>query len=582
MMILSTIRAKAHFVRTPLSLLLATWLGAVGQVVAQPAVAQPAVATLDTVEQCMGEVDLYQRERQFEQALQIIDRCLENHPDDANLLLRRALILHSYDRLDQALVAYRSALSAGIDGRDERPVKKIIRDLRPVENQSGIRIEVTNGPAEVYVKHKSYGVRCLAAPICTIGRLPGKTYRLWVERAGFHPYKNTVRVKGRSLTDHKVTLEELPSALEIDVWPQHAQVKVGDKHLGAGRHAIDIPAGTTTVQVSAPGHVTVARTVSAQRGQPMDIRIELPEMLYVTATPATAELFLDGRSVTPLDGVIELPPGGQAHALSVRAPGFIDQEVPIPEERSAPHRMEVSLEVEPEPPAPPVPPEWDKSKIAAVSGLAAMAVAGFATSAVLTWSASGQVERGREDCEYAVTAGIWLCSRASYESIRAANARAGTAELVGAAGAVALVGALWALNMNERFLHEQPGGKRFSRTRKLTIGANVGIVLAGLTVGGLYARQAGQWRTQMASQCTDELCTSRNDTLAQQARLDARTAAAGFVVAGTAAVSTALLWRAATNGKRRVSGRQSRPGKDLAIVPTLNLNGVGVHITGRL
>ena len=519
--------------------------------------AESATDILVAVEQCDRQARTLQQQRAFDDALQRIDDCLQQLPQQPQLLLRRAMVRYDMDWLEQALESYEQALQAGLEGPDQRKARTIIHSLQPVREHR-LRLIVENGPAEVYVRHRSYGVRCVAAPTCSIGRLPGRKYWVRVERKGFHPYEGRLALQSAT----KVRLRELPSKLNIEVWPEHAHVMLNDLKLGRGRQQRTMEPGDAVVKISAPGFATVERTVTARLGRDVSVRVALPELVSIALSPVSARVHLDGEPIAIDDGVLRLPPGKQAHLLRARARGYHDEFIELSAERPSGHRVEFKL----------MRSSRSLGHRLLLGGLSATSLAAFATSAGLTASASRQAKAARPECETDAESGF-LCPPPAYEQLQRASLLAGRAELALAVGAGSLVGALWSLNVGER---GRPRGEMSFR-RKLSIGIDVSMAAAGLGVGGLYLWRARERRQASAAEsCQDTECENRQTRMNTRARQDMQTARLGFTVAGVAATGAAILWWTAPEALR------SRAPAGLVIGPDVATERVGIRISGRL
>lgn len=526
----------------------------------------------ESIRRCDERAEELQRNGAFEEALHVVRDCLEQVGDEAQLRLREGFILQGYDRLEEALVAYEAAVAAGLDSADERNIRKIIRVLAPVRTK-GLKIEVKNGPAKVYVKHESYGVRCVAEPVCRLGRLPDdeKTV-VWIKRKGFDPHREEVTIGSDEPTVLSLDLHEKPSRLDVAVWPETAQVELNGRVLGRGSQRVEVPAGEGRLSVSQAGYVTVEKTFVAHLGEPVKIRVELPELVEVAVQPAQSELLLDGQPIELVDGHIVLPPGGRAHAVTAQAIGYRDQEVVITEDRERPYRVDIAMV--------PLPPERDILKIVTSGGLAAISATGLGTSIGLTISAGVRTNEAISDCQRDENAAVWRCPPEAVELIRQANAQAYRAEMVAVGGATALLSTLWAVNMKEKPLL----GRGMSLRRKLSIAGSMGIGLAGLGVGGLYIWQERARRDRAKQECqVDATCEAGRDVLLEQAAHDRGSAIMGFAIAGAAIATTALLWWQAPKADKLAKRQASSVlGRGITLHPVVSRGGVNLQISGRL
>src|SRR3954452_18304563 len=100
-----------------------------------------------------------------EDARAAIEEGLAAAPQDLELLRLKGSVLMSLRDLPGALAAYQAYLDAGATGAKKRQVQELVKELLPVTTTS-LRINVTNGPAEIFVPTIKKSVFCTAAPTC--------------------------------------------------------------------------------------------------------------------------------------------------------------------------------------------------------------------------------------------------------------------------------------------------------------------------------------------------------------------------------------------------------------------------------
>lgn len=307
----------------------------------------------------------------YDQALELIERGLEDAPKDRKLLeLRRTVLFQKGRRLFEArdyagaLEAYDAYLGAGATGASRRSVLNIVKTLSPVRTTS-FELTVVNGPADLYLEARALGVVCKAAASCSKPWLPGQ-YDVIAERPGFEPWIGDLTVQSGEAAKLSITLVEKPSPLTVRVAQAGASVTVGGKpHEAAG----PVAAGRHEVVVSLAGHKSQRLEIVARQGEPVFRDVTLIPLVPVQVEPAAAELFLGDQRLEVEDGGVAIPPG--AHKLVARAPGYQDRELEIPAERGADYQLAVQLErvvVVPPPPRGPGMLSTGRRKLALVAG----------------------------------------------------------------------------------------------------------------------------------------------------------------------------------------------------------------------
>ncbi len=99
---------------------------------------------------------------------------------------------------------------------------------------------------------------------------------------------------------------------QLTVWAaaDGAEVKIDGKPAAAYAY-LDVAPGEHVVEVSAPGYFPFEQKVSVAKGAQVPVTAELrarPSILHI-ATESGAEIALDGRPVTLVDGAVEAPAG---------------------------------------------------------------------------------------------------------------------------------------------------------------------------------------------------------------------------------------------------------------------------------
>ena len=488
---------------------------------------------------------------------------------DLRAIERRATALRGKLEYEKEIEAWEQYLACNPRGPNRRKAQNILKDLA-IAKTTRLRVEIADGTASVSLKSKSIGVWCKAAPTCPDkGLLPGR-YRIYIEREGFEPVRETVVVDRNATTTFKPDMVEHDSPLTIEVSPKDAKVELDGEVLDPSQWSTEIPAGTHTIVVSLDGFATYRKSVEARQGKSIAVSATLAELLEVDVEPADAELFLDGEPVPFQDGNIELPPGPKEHRLTAKADGHRDKTVEIAAKRPRRHRVSLTLEEEPEPAPEPVKiveretkasSEWTRTKLTATASSGAAMVTGLAAGAFLALSGQNKWNEAQELCQD--TDDGLTCGPEGLAGINSARRKYAQANLAFSVSAIGAVGLLWSWNMND----DESG---ISMRRKLSIGATAAIAAGGLTVGTIYGL-----RSRSGDSCPKEGCDPQSYASRIRASDSANTANLGFAVAGIAATSAVLLWLTAPPSTEALTEPNA-----IGVTPTIDIDGVGIQVTG--
>ena len=536
--------------------------------------AAPEKPKVSSAKKALSNARKLRRQGNLEQAVAMIEAGLEIDPQDLKLLQLQGAVL--LDRLDYdgAIKAWEAFLAAGPRGANKRQATKILGNLEIARN-TFLKIRVENGPAKIYLHRKQYGVWCVADPECQRGIVP-KTFRVYIERDGFEPKREVVTINAEQTNELVVTLEEMPSPLEIKVMPPEvaadAEVSLDGEVLGTGPQQLEVPAGEHTIRVTLDGFATDEETITAREGKAMALEVELTEVVKVNLGVEGAELTLDGEPVTLVDGAVPVSPG--PHTLVIKARGYIDATVEIPAERERGHSVDVELEKKPEPrPLPPPPPptpsapsEWNVPKIATVSALGVVAGIGFGLAAIDGGRAGSKWSEAEDICLEQIADGL-VCAPEDLEPGQEARDVARKANTEFALGTMALVGGLAAWNWRQ----PGPEGGGFSTRRKISLGVSAGVAAVGLGTFAIY--QFG--KRSLVDDCMgDPICERDNFIADEKNSDDGQVAVLGLVVSGVAIGSGAYLWLTAPDGST------VRESQSVQLVPQVGPDRVGLTLSG--
>jgi hypothetical protein len=272
----------------------------------------------------------------YARARELVDQGLAAAPKDLKLLgLKGAVLVKLYDYTG-ALAVYRAYVKAAPRGQARLDAQQLVDDLLAVESTS-LEVTLANGPADVFLDARTSGVFCNAAPSCSRKLLP-RTYTVSVERPGFLPWTERVTVERGQAASLAVTLVEKPSPLTVRVPRPGARITVDGADYDP---AAPIPPGPHKIVVSLKGYAEERRDIVAREGAPIVLEIPLTPIVPIRVEPATAEILLGDRPIEARDGGLAIPPG--PHVLVVRAPGYQEQRIEIPEDRPPTYELDVAL-----------------------------------------------------------------------------------------------------------------------------------------------------------------------------------------------------------------------------------------------
>ena len=163
-----------------------------------------------------------------EEALAVIEEGLAAALQDLPLLgLKGTVLLPLYDYAG-ALATYQAYLDAGARGANRHEAQKIVENLRAVQSTFlDVDVDVTNGPATVYLDSTTHRPLCTAAPPCGKPVLP-VPYKVIVERPGFERWAGQVTVVNGETAKLAVSLVESHSLLTVRVAQPGARIGVDD------------------------------------------------------------------------------------------------------------------------------------------------------------------------------------------------------------------------------------------------------------------------------------------------------------------------------------------------------------------
>ena len=171
-------------------------------------------------------------------------------------------------------------------------------------------------------------------------------HRLELRRAGFKPWVSDIQVKpNEPMKIGPVRLGIPDGRLAVRSSPAGANVTIGGVYRGRTPLEVDVrPDVTQAVAVSHEGYEPAGRDVSVASGARKAIDVSLEAILgevIVRATPADAELFVDGRSRGAANQTLRLP--ATAHVIEIRKPGYVTHKATVTPRPALPQNIEITL-----------------------------------------------------------------------------------------------------------------------------------------------------------------------------------------------------------------------------------------------
>ena len=176
--------------------------------------------------------------------------------------------------------------------------------------------------------------------------LMGGNHRLELRRAGFKTWVSDIQVKpNEPMKIGPVRLGIPDGRLAVRSSPAGANVTIGGVYRGRTPLEVDVrPDVTQAVALSREGYESAGRDVSVASGAREAIDVSLKAILgevIVRATPADAELFVDGRSRGAASQTLRLP--ATAHVIEIKKPGYVTHKATVTPRPALPQNIEVTL-----------------------------------------------------------------------------------------------------------------------------------------------------------------------------------------------------------------------------------------------
>ncbi|MBI1732816.1 MAG: PEGA domain-containing protein [Gammaproteobacteria bacterium] len=214
-------------------------------------------------------------------------------------------------------------------------------DLKPA--WADVTLSSDPAGAEIFVDEQSVGHTPLQAQI-----LEGRR-AIRVQLSG---YKSELRkldiVAGQPLILPEILLQPADAVLELRSIPAGASVTVNGRF--EGRTPLELaltPGENSTVRLFRDGYASAERGVRLASGERRALEVNLTAdvaAVEIRASPADAELFIDGEARGPAAQTVEL--NTRAHVIRIHKPGYVAHETTITPRAGIPQQLHVKLMTE--------------------------------------------------------------------------------------------------------------------------------------------------------------------------------------------------------------------------------------------
>jgi serine/threonine-protein kinase len=210
---------------------------------------------------------------------QVLVRGPRNYQDACKTPCRFEDLVQGRYELEVSLSGYRTERRIVTVGKG---TKQVSISLQPAVAR--LNISSTPSGAEIYVD----GSKRPQVTPAMIDVAPG-TRRIRIQRAGYTPYEESVRVEADSIQQLKVELPEARGAaqaparrgagwIDVRTIPRGADILIDGKNTGRKTpDRIELPAGTYTIVLYMPGYQAIRETVTIEANQTLQINKTLPQ-----------------------------------------------------------------------------------------------------------------------------------------------------------------------------------------------------------------------------------------------------------------------------------------------------------------
>lgn len=176
-----------------------------------------------------------------------------------------------------------------------------------------------------------------------VANIPEGQASIDLNMAGFHPYKDTVRLMAGDDRELSVTLQPIPSELTIVSIPPKARIYVNDEFRGEAPITLDnLPPGSYRIRAELPEHEIVARTITLARAAKTTEEFRLPGnvgTLQVITSPPGIQVFVDGTLAGTTQGE-----GEQSRPLAIEGVAMGKREIALRARDRHEKRFHVEIE----------------------------------------------------------------------------------------------------------------------------------------------------------------------------------------------------------------------------------------------
>jgi len=168
-----------------------------------------------------------------------------------------------------------------------------------------------------------------------------------LELPGYKPWQESLTAEANvPVALPTVTLQPADGRLELASSPSGASVLIDGKYRGRTPLAADVTPGTTVrVQFRKAGFESATRSVSVASGESRGVSVTLAPVVGTVefaVTPLDAEIRIDGRRVSPVNGRLELPAVEQR--IEISKDGYATETVAVTPKPGIVQRVAVKLE----------------------------------------------------------------------------------------------------------------------------------------------------------------------------------------------------------------------------------------------
>ena len=172
------------------------------------------------------------------------------------------------------------------------------------------------------------------------------SYRLELRRAGYKPWLNDLQVKpGTPVEIGPVKLGVPDGRLVVRSRPAGANVTIGGAYRGRTPLEVEVrPDIVQAITISREGFESASRELSVGSGvrEVLDVNLEaILGQVIVSATPADAELYVDGELRGRANQTLELP--ATAHVIELRKSGYAPYRETVTPRPGLPQKVEARL-----------------------------------------------------------------------------------------------------------------------------------------------------------------------------------------------------------------------------------------------